>query len=1415
MSCTQGKTAFCQLVARASATLPEAQRPRIMIGTESRELTANSLIQLMSAGNRRQSAPDEEPQDKIKARFALRLLQQAGIATPMHGENPDGLPRRWRGWARVWEVVNHSPTMHNAVVREAQQLRTAQDQQNAAVDAKAVQALTVQVDTLHRRMRQVALPITPDGDGTPVDDLDDFGFDNDDETTSSESTPATVAQFDDWVETGVDTDLETLDEWGTWGDQQDIMEEAPERDTGTLIEQLETSFNPYDPTSYDQTGFNGMGLNRRGFDRSGFNVTGRDEHGYNAQGFNSQGYNRAGVRYDALTTDNAHFSGYHPVGTASAAQDRYGAIGYQQDEHGAWRDTDGFDLDGYNTEGFDRAGFTRQGFDSDGNDPDGNAEFESDYRHTSEKRVEWDAQATKDGILLRCSHCGRFTGAAAHTCPSFGNEMKVVVYGNGLVVATEMKGQPATQRPATPIELTAPSAYQKVLLSLTAQRIALPPDSVRHLLVDTPHGVGMVVLSARNPTYTLANGVLGYMTTDQPDVVQPFTTRSVEDTAIASPRDHLNRDVWGYDPNGIDTEGYFRDGYDEFGLDRDGITRLGVRPEVVGGDHNPFGTKAGYLFDEAAQQQFYGGDFMRRQFEAYVVSKLGQRMRIKFSKVGSHEAYTNMRDLIVTDPAPFGTMANPVHNYIGAHTILAHEVGHLEYSTHACLMAAVGIQMTHKDRAAFPPLPPSVSAIDNYNRAVAVYNGQTLPPGTPPPIYAVTDMGNKKVLIVPPPHGIDEGRWDIQQWHNIIEDGRMEHRIGEEAPGLRQMQRAMARLLKRWEFTDDHTHVQARYQRQGYEPQTAANLADLEMLRGALLYEGLPAHGNPPERLAKLSPRARRIYDALAPVVYGVTHSTSSNNSDTLNVALYVTRHLEAEGLYYRVPAAPPKKIDWGKPSDAPAQMPAPSQPTQPNEGASSTTPPSNASPSSKSPSSESGLPQATPANGDGQGKEGNGENSADNRGGNPSESKESGQGQGNPASGNGSPQNTPASNAQGNSQGAPSGGSPSAQNGTGESGASSPSPSSSTSERDKGRGAGAGDKRLADAERDIPPMSDAEMGEFVTDLQEYLGTAIELEKLSPVLKDKLQKELVKPLRNAGIVEQRYMLTETRPVTVEVDASRGTISPTVLAQMQNLDRIALEQGRKLAREELAPLVPVETRSTVRRRKAGRIGTSSLVPAMSGSKNPYERIIITDDADERSVDASIVFDFSGSMEGFRAELYVAVRGLEEGLRLVGQKGARVTTDIRGFDHTSFVMKQRGDKSLDPQRAARILTAGGGGTIANPTCGLSIASLMGGKGAHRLQIVATDAQFMGDDENKLTEYLKTARAGVKDKKDVTITTLCIFFKDSKLSEHESNQLDRIFGKGVWLVMPKDTKDFAKVVAAKLAEVNQVAGKRSKHK
>ena len=41
-------------------------------------------------------------------------------------------------------------------------------------------------------------------------------------------------------------------------------------------------------------------------------------------------------------------------------------------------------------------------------------------------------KAVRDGVLMRCSHCGQFTGGNAHNCPSFGGQ-EVTTYRSGMV----------------------------------------------------------------------------------------------------------------------------------------------------------------------------------------------------------------------------------------------------------------------------------------------------------------------------------------------------------------------------------------------------------------------------------------------------------------------------------------------------------------------------------------------------------------------------------------------------------------------------------------------------------------------------------------------------------------------------------------------------------------------------------------------------------------------------------------------------------------------------------------------------------------------------------------------------------------------------------------------------------------------
>src|SRR6185295_16761407 len=55
----------------------------------------------------------------------------------------------------------------------------------------------------------------------------------------------------------------------------------------------------------------------------------------------------------------------------------------------------------------------------------------------NDRRRTADPQACKNGVRLRCPHCGQYTGGASHVCPAFGDQ-QVTAYHSGLVSVSRL-----------------------------------------------------------------------------------------------------------------------------------------------------------------------------------------------------------------------------------------------------------------------------------------------------------------------------------------------------------------------------------------------------------------------------------------------------------------------------------------------------------------------------------------------------------------------------------------------------------------------------------------------------------------------------------------------------------------------------------------------------------------------------------------------------------------------------------------------------------------------------------------------------------------------------------------------------------------------------------------------------------------
>jgi len=223
----------------------------------------------------------------------------------------------------------------------------------------------------------------------------------------------------------------------------------------------------YDESGFDQNGYTVTGYDRNGLDRNGQERARRDKRGsltpckFCKSGWDTDGYDRWGFhRKDGLTAPDANGLRHNGWGWA-----------YDEDTRECYDPQDparrishaySFYWDRYEKrilygrrfapeppppgpspvtpkaamtrEEFDRTippyynAHSRDRFYDEALHPDGRMAA----RWQQSGRALGDPLACRGGVLMRCPHCGQFTGAGAHVCPNFNGQM-VEVHRSGVV----------------------------------------------------------------------------------------------------------------------------------------------------------------------------------------------------------------------------------------------------------------------------------------------------------------------------------------------------------------------------------------------------------------------------------------------------------------------------------------------------------------------------------------------------------------------------------------------------------------------------------------------------------------------------------------------------------------------------------------------------------------------------------------------------------------------------------------------------------------------------------------------------------------------------------------------------------------------------------------------------------------------
>jgi len=223
---------------------------------------------------------------------------------------------------------------------------------------------------------------------------------------------------------------------------------------------------------------------------------------------------------------------------------------------------------------------------------------------------------------------------------------------------------------------------------------------------------------------------------------------------------------------------------------------------------------------------------------------------------------TDMKGNIYAHAYPLGTAVPPAHNVVVTKGGIYHEFAHEEFTDQQTWFQIVSIGQSKK------PLAFDVT-------------GQRVRPE------------KKEEYIV----GVDRLRPLVPQIFNIIEDGRIERELSRKYPGAGEILAASCRLDPRWDEA------------------VGESIPPHGQLMGAMLYTSLPYYQVRPEVETRLHPKAKAVYDEVAPII---RRAVNGDQKDVYEATLIIADIMEQSGIVPTGSERPPSGIRATPPSGAP-----------------------------------------------------------------------------------------------------------------------------------------------------------------------------------------------------------------------------------------------------------------------------------------------------------------------------------------------------------------------------------------------------------------------------------------------------------------------------------------------------------------
>jgi hypothetical protein len=617
----------------------------------------------------------------------------------------------------------------------------------------------------------------------------------------------------------------------------------------------------------------------------------------------------------------------------------------------------------------------------------------------------------------------------------------------------------------------------------------------------------------------------------------------------------------------------------------------------------------------------------------------------------------------------------------------------------------------------------------------------------------------------------------VAEVYNIIEDGRMERIQAQRRRGIASILAADAKINPRWDET------------------VGENIPLTHQVTGMMLYRSLPFFRVRQEVFEQASPRARKLFDEIAPLV---DRGTSGSGEDGLFAAIEVSRILaqdedykkeqqqqqqsqsgqpqgggkgsgqpqsgsgsgQGSGGYFIISSATPGTAGQ-EVNDAP--MPAPGQwGKQKDDGKED-----DSGPRVKKPEEEKGKVGRPKKEEDDQAGSGKREKKSEDaaqvkdRKGKKADDEQAGR----ERSGKKADDNQGKGKQEKQDD----------QDGAG------------------GSGSGAGSKIGLEITEVTPePDDDFFFGVSTrTNLTEVLGTTAQ-EIVSGIARRKsaganklAAKKLREPLSKLG--ETLHIQTsDGRDATIYTTDARNRIhiGKADLSLLAPLDEQSQETGKRFAQRLERLKASIRQRS--RHKTHGKIDRRRFKRAVAGSRSVYQQ---SQDKDITSLAVGISVDMSGSMDNEigSGKLFGSVSTISAAMDRMGADYM-----VSAFGSSTVVLKTIGDQEYPLKERGKLSAMSLGGTTGAPSMAVNTIGLSQSQAANKLQFVLSDGQF-SDTEDMQAEVANARKQG--------ILPFGVYLGKSDF--RTTSSFDRVYGSGNWVSI-EHLDDLPKVAAGRIERI-----------